>query len=128
MTYIDNNTLTSEMLSNAYVQNLAPANLQFCGGYLNYPTGAEMPWVYNTTDTPINGRDFFVNGSRSHKGFLCPQKSLCVQGSNPYNNTVSFDNVGQSLELVFVIMSSNTFSDLLYYTTDSDYLAGALCK
>jgi hypothetical protein len=46
---------------------------------------------------------------------------------NPYNGTVSFDNVLQSLELIFVIMSSNTFSDLLYYTADSDYLAAAMC-
>jgi hypothetical protein len=39
---------------------------------------------------------------------------------------MSFDNILHSLELVFVIMSSNTFTDLLYYTTDSDYLATAL--
>lgn len=72
--------------------------------------------------------DLRTPGTTSHKGFLCPQKSLCVEGQNPYNNTVSFDNVLQSLELVFVIMSSNTFSDLLYYTTNSDYVASALCK
>ncbi|KAL8634601.1 MAG: hypothetical protein Q9228_007803, partial [Teloschistes exilis] len=52
--------------------------------------------------------------------------SLCIEGDNPYNGTVSFDNVVQSLQLVFVTMSSNTFSDLLYYTTDSDWLASAL--
>ena len=39
---------------------------------------------------------------------------------------MSFDNILNSLELVFVIMSSNTFTDILYYTTDSDYLASAL--
>ena len=131
MTSIDNKTLTYDIVSSAYVQNLAPGNLQFCGGYLNYTTGAKMPWVKpivsGDNSTPIVGSDYYIAGSHSHKGFLCPRKSLCIQGSNPYNNTVSFDNVGQSLELVFVIMSSNTFSDLLYYTSDSDYLAGALC-
>lgn len=60
------------------------------------------------------------------KGYICPQGSLCVEGTNPYNGTLSFDNILQSLEAVFVIMSSNTFTDLLYYTTDSDYLAAAL--
>lgn len=45
---------------------------------------------------------------------------------NPDGDTVSFDNIFNSLELVFVIMSSNTFTDILYYTTDSDYLASAL--
>lgn len=49
-----------------------------------------------------------------------------MEGSNPYNGTVSFDNILQSLELVFVIMTSNTFTDLLYYTTYTDYLASAI--
>ena len=78
-----------------------------------------MPWVK---------KDLITQSSSSSKGFICPRRSLCVEGENPYNNTVSFDNVLQSIEIVFVIMSSNTFSDLLYYTTDTDYLAGALCK
>ena len=39
---------------------------------------------------------------------------------------VSFDNILQSVELVFVVMTSNTFTDLMYYLTNSDYLAAAL--
>ena len=50
-----------------------------------------------------------------------------MEQDNPYNGTVSFDNILQSLELVFVIMSSNTFSDLMYDLTDSDLLVAALC-
>ncbi|EXJ91094.1 hypothetical protein A1O1_04201 [Capronia coronata CBS 617.96] len=100
-----------------YTLNLAPENVQFCGGYLDAVTGEPMPWL------KLDGR----NGTGSSKGYLCPQNSLCIEGSeSPYNGTVSFDNIAQSLELVFVIISSNTFSDLLYYLTDSDYLAAAL--
>ncbi|KAI6779097.1 Calcium-channel protein-like protein [Emericellopsis cladophorae] len=44
----------------------------------------------------------------------------------PYDNTVNFDNILQSLELVFVIMSSNTFTGLMYDTMGSDYTAAAL--
>lgn len=102
---------------NSYAQNTAPANIQFCGGHLNASTGVEEPYVLANLTT---------QGSPSHKGYLCPRRSLCVEGDNPYNGTVSFDNVLQSLQLVFVIMSSNTFSELLYYTTDSDYMAAAL--
>ena len=76
-----------------------------------------MPWLK---------ADFSV-ARRSHKGYLCPQRSLCVEGVSAYNGTVSFDNVLQSLQLVFVIISSNSFSELLYYTMDSDFLAAALC-
>ncbi|GAM41532.1 hypothetical protein TCE0_042f14721 [Talaromyces pinophilus] len=90
--------------------------IQLCGGYLDSITGEAKPWVYaNNEPSPF-----------SPKGYLCPQGSMCIEGTNPYNGTVSFDNIFNSLELVFVIMSSNTFTDLLYYTTDSDYLASAL--
>ncbi len=97
--------------------NNAIGNFQFCGGYLDQ-AGNAMPWL------TLEGQQ----GTTEHKGYLCPQNSLCVEGQNPYNGTVSFDNIFQSLELVFVIMSSNTFSDILYYLTDSDYLAAALCE
>ena len=91
--------------------------IQLCGGYLNSTTGEKEAWL-----DANGGRD----SSAIAKGYICPAGSLCVEGVNPYNGTVSFDNILQSLELVFVIMSSNTFTDLLYYTTDSDYLAAAL--
>jgi hypothetical protein len=99
-----------------YTQNSAPHNVQFCGGYINATTGKEWPWRF------ADGR----NGTDGVKGYLCPAGSICVEGENPYLGTISFDNVGQSLEMVFVIMSSNTFSDIMYYTADSDYLASAL--
>ncbi|KAI4214540.1 MAG: hypothetical protein LQ351_002957 [Letrouitia transgressa] len=99
--------------------NDAPDNFQPCGGYLDM-SGQPMPWV--TSDKS----DFIPNAANASKGYLCPRSSLCVENTNLYNETVSFDNVLQSLQLVFVIMSSNTFSDLLYYTTDSDFLAAAL--
>lgn len=100
-----------------YTQNSAPENLQLCGGYLNATTHEAWPWLKANLE----------NGTSHSKGYICPENSLCIEGSNPYNGTVGFDNVLQSLQLVFVIMSSNTFSDLLYYTTASDYLASALC-
>lgn len=76
-----------------------------------------MTWI-DTVGAPAD--------SHMPKGYICPRGSLCIEGENPNNGTMSFDNIVQSLELVFVIMSSNTFTDLLYYTTDSDYLASAL--
>ena len=104
-------------LNSRYTRNIAPDDIQFCGGHLDRD-GKARPWFKS---------DLKTNPTNIHKGYICPYQSLCVEGSNPYNGTVSFDNVLQSLQLVFVIMSSNTFSDLLYYTTDSDSLASALC-
>jgi len=92
-------------------------NYQFCGGSLNSTAdGLErLPW-------------YRVDGSTSgiSKGYLCPPHSFCIETTNPYNGTVSFDNIFQSLELVFVIMTGNTYSDLMGYLSASDYLIACL--
>ncbi|KAF3939441.1 hypothetical protein ABW19_dt0202920 [Dactylella cylindrospora] len=69
---------------------------QFCGGYIDANNLSAMPYIY-------------PDGSHaeiSPKGYICPVNSLCVE--------------------VFVIISSNTFTDLMYYTADSDYLWSSL--
>jgi hypothetical protein len=91
-------------------------NFQFCGGHIDPVSSQPMPWV--KMDMSI--------GTTQHKGYLCPAYSICQEVGNPYNGSVSFDNIAQSLELIFVIMSSNTFTDLMYYLTNSDYLAAAI--
>lgn len=91
---------------------------QFCGGHLLNITGYH-PAGY----LPLPGNP---TGPETGKGYLCPKGSFCVEGENPYNDTKSFDNILQSLELVFVIMSSNTWSDLLYTVADTDYLISCL--
>ncbi|KAJ2905370.1 calcium channel subunit cch1 [Zalerion maritima] len=96
---------------------------QFCGGHRNNDTGATEPWVYGN---PPGTLFDLTNGTTNGKGFICPRGSYCLQQDNPYNGTVNFDDIVHSLELVFVIMSANTFSDLMYYTTNSDYLTTAL--
>src|SRR5271170_7450898 len=89
---------------------------QFCGGYLDPVTFAPQPYI-TASGAP---------STESPKGFLCPVQSLCVEGSNPYNGTVSFDNIVQSMELVFVIMSTNTFTDLMYYAIDAEFMVACL--
>lgn len=99
-------------------------SMSFCGGYLNATTGATEPWVYSTNGS-LSSSDL-QRGAGTAKGFTCPRGSICLQQDNPYNGTVNFDDIGHSLELVFVIMSANTFSDLMYYTISSDFLPAAL--
>lgn len=98
--------------------------MQFCGGFLDNATGEQRTWVWSAdaSGTLTN----LQNATTSAKGFLCPRGSLCLQSSGPFNNTVNFDNIIHSLEVVFVIMSANTWSDLMYYTMDSDYLPAGL--
>lgn len=97
-------------------------DLQFCGGYLD-SNGTAQPWVRSSIPGSLIG---LSNGSDSPKGYICPRNSICLEQKSPYNNTVNFDNIVHSLELVFVIMSANTWSDLMYYTTYSEFLPAAL--
>ncbi|KAL3463314.1 Ion transport protein-domain-containing protein [Aspergillus heterothallicus] len=98
-----------------FTSNDPSGTLQFCGGYLD-SDGHQQPWIRHDGNS----------SDSKPKGFICPVGSYCVEGVNPYNETMSFDDIFHSLELVFVIMSSNTFTDILYNTTDSDYLVAAL--
>lgn len=92
---------------------------QFCGGQLINRSGTLVHQGYKAAP----GRRA---GPEKGKGFLCPVNSICIEDDNPYNGTQSFDNILQSLELVFVVMSSNTWSDLLYTVADTDYLISSL--
>jgi hypothetical protein len=92
---------------------------QFCGGHLLDVPGE----IISQGFIQASGRP---PGPEKGKGFLCPKGSLCIEDDNPYNGTQSFDNILQSLELVFIIMSSNTWSDLLYTVTNTDYLISSL--
>lgn len=103
--------LDSRGVQPSYVQPLV-----FCGGQLDNVTGEIKPYVDQN----------FVTQALAPKGYICPQQSWCMVGDNPYNGTVSFDNIANSLELIYVIMSSNTWSDLMYYTAGSDHLSAAL--
>lgn len=88
---------------------------QFCGSYLDPQTWTKRPYV-------------FMDGMPSSvaKGFTCPAQSLCVSNENPYGGTVSFDNIFYSLEMVFVVMSTNTYTDIMYDTMNTDYVVSSL--
>jgi len=61
-------------------------------------------------------------------GYLCPQQSICMESHNPFNGTLSFDDIGHSLELVFVAMFPSAVSGLMYYIIDSNYIASVFCE
>lgn len=86
----------------------------YCGSSL-HANGTAMPYL-------------FRDGTSSNivKGFRCPVNSQCISGDNPFGGTVNFDNILQSMEMVFVVISANTFTDIMYDTMDSDNLAACL--
>ncbi|RHZ83056.1 hypothetical protein Glove_99g372 [Diversispora epigaea] len=80
---------------------------QYCGGYykddnISYP---------------------FVGSSLSYaKGYICPVGQICTEVGNPSNGLYSFDNVGFSMILVFLIASTSNWSDLMYKIIDSEFM------
>ena len=102
----------------AFHQNDPNGNIQLCGGYLN-PIEGLPPQPYYLAN--------FENSTGDAKGFWCPVGSICLEhDKNIYSDTVSFDSIIGSLEMVFVIMSSNTWSNLLYWLTDSDSMLSSI--
>ncbi|EGV64159.1 hypothetical protein CANTEDRAFT_104682 [Yamadazyma tenuis ATCC 10573] len=87
---------------------------QHCGCYQS-ASGTALPYIM------ADGKS-----SSTIKGFMCPVNSRCETLENPNENTVSFDNIFNSLELVFVVMSANTFTDLMYQAMDSEGLVACL--
>lgn len=86
----------------------------YCGSYIGLD-GNVYPYL-----------DRQGNHSGYIKGFRCPMYSVCQSGENPYGGTVNFDNILQSMQMVFVMISVNTFSDIMYDLTDTDNLAASL--
>ncbi|KAK9464617.1 Ion transport protein-domain-containing protein [Lipomyces arxii] len=91
---------------------------QSCGSYLNATTKQIEPWK------DVGGG----SGGRAPKGYTCPINSICVQHDTEslYGNTVNFDRFLNSLELVFVVLGMNGFSDLMARTIDSDHFISVI--
>ncbi|AMD18651.1 HBL251Cp [Eremothecium sinecaudum] len=88
---------------------------QFCGGHIDPLTNKPAPYLYEDGTSA----DYY-------KGFICPRNSVCISGKNPHNGRISFDNLFDSMELITVIMSANTFTDLMYNIIDAENLVSSL--
>lgn len=91
---------------------------QHCGGSL-----------YLKNDGSLGRKPYLLvtgeSGPRS-KGFLCPVNSECMERENDYGNTFSYDTILNSLQMTFVVMSANTFTDIMYDSMDSESLAASI--
>lgn len=90
-------------------------NVQHCGSW----------WAMNGTEMIIR-RPGGTHALGFSAGFTCGLGSQCLQRNTLYNDTASFDNVGNALVLVFVIMTGRSFADIMYYLTDSDGLSAVI--
>lgn len=100
---------------------------QNCGSWLEPNTLEVMPYMLLDSS-----RGTYQNQTTS-KGYTCPAGSTCVElrafppsGSFSSMANQSFDNIFNSLEIVFIMMSNNGFTDIMYQIIDSEYLASSL--
>ena len=100
---------------------------QYCGSWLHPETLEVMPYLL--LDSASGS---FRNQSRV-KGYTCPVGSQCVElkafpsyGSYADLANMSFDNIFNSLEIVFIMMSANGFTPIMYDIIDSESLASSL--
>ncbi|WFD06570.1 calcium channel protein [Malassezia vespertilionis] len=91
---------------------------QICGG----------SWDPRNSSAKMGHVEFDGGFTDNHpKGYICPYGQLCVeQAENPYNNVLSFDNVFTSLLEVFVVISLNGWSDIMYDMIDADYYSAVI--
>ncbi|EEB06350.2 calcium channel Cch1 [Schizosaccharomyces japonicus yFS275] len=87
---------------------------QLCGGY--WSNGEKQSHLLESG----------LSSNSKVRGYICPEYSVCQEYENPNSGTISFDNFLHSLELIFVIMSSNTFTDIMYDVMEADYFVSCL--
>lgn len=100
---------------------------QNCGSWLEPDTLEVMPYMLLDSSQGTYLHQF------TKKGYTCPVGSKCVElrafpPSGLFSSLAnkSFDNIFNSLEIVFIMMSSNGFTQIMYQIIDSEYLASSL--
>lgn len=100
---------------------------QQCGSYLEKGTLRALPYLYLDDVTGSLMLQTVV------KGFQCPVGSTCVEfrthpsiASYQSFSARSFDNIFNALEIVFIIMSNNSFTEIMYQIIDAEYLVSCI--
>ncbi|KAG2184084.1 hypothetical protein INT44_009099, partial [Umbelopsis vinacea] len=86
---------------------------QYCGGYMD--NGSVHPFLQKDGSPGLWS-----------KGFICPQGLQCRETENAFGNTVSFDNIFESMEIVLIIAGVQSWTDRMYDMCDAEYLVASL--
>ncbi|KAL1918646.1 uncharacterized protein VTP21DRAFT_2668 [Calcarisporiella thermophila] len=93
---------------------------QLCGGWLERTeTGVvqAVSFIRNSTVPGVPGKP----SPLWPKGYLCPVGQKCMERKNPHNGTISFDNIAESMLLVFVVAGVQNWTDIMYDIMDSEF-------
>ncbi|KAI9303230.1 Ion transport protein-domain-containing protein [Cunninghamella echinulata] len=86
---------------------------QYCGGY--HQNGQILPYIKldNTT-------------AGWPKGFICEEGFECRETRNPYNGSISMDNIFSSMLMVLIITGRQSWTDRMYDMMDAEYYVACL--
>lgn len=88
---------------------------QICGSFYN--SEGQLSSYLNEAGAMVN---------LPPKGYTCPVNSICQVQESLYDGTVNFDDIFNAIEIVFVVMSMNTYSDIMYNIIDAEQKVSCL--
>ncbi|KAG0368488.1 calcium channel protein, partial [Mortierella sp. AD032] len=92
-------------------------NDTFCGGHYDPATpGNKLPYL--STDG--------VPSTTTAKGNICAMGFECVDTGKNFENAISFDNIFSAMVPVYVLMTGQTWTDLMYHIMDAEYAWSAV--
>ncbi|KAG0294302.1 calcium channel protein, partial [Dissophora globulifera] len=90
---------------------------QFCGGHYNIsePKGMSSYITVDGTHSPT-----------SPKGHICSQAYICMDTGVNFDGVISFDVIYSAMVPVYVLMTGQTWTDMMYKIMDAEYSWSAI--
>ncbi|KAG0090940.1 calcium channel protein [Podila epicladia] len=85
---------------------------QFCGGHYNASAARGLSPYLNADNS---------SSPTSPKGRICSAGFVCKDTGASFENALSFDAIYSSMVPVYVLMTGQTWTDMMYSTMDAEY-------
>ncbi|KAG0295245.1 calcium channel protein [Linnemannia gamsii] len=89
----------------------------YCGGHYD-PDNPGSKLSYYTAEN--------VSSPTTAKGNICAQGFVCMDTGVNFENAISFDNIFSAMVPVYVLMTGQTWTDLMYHIMDAEYAWSAI--
>ncbi|KAG0222605.1 calcium channel protein, partial [Mortierella sp. GBA43] len=90
---------------------------QFCGSYYK-EVGSREKLSYITLEG--------VQSPTSPKGYTCAYGYICKDTGEYFENDLSFDHIGVAMVQVYILMTAQTWTDIMYKIMDAEHGASSI--
>ncbi|KNE62233.1 hypothetical protein AMAG_07472 [Allomyces macrogynus ATCC 38327] len=99
----------------------AVAPTRYCGGYWDADGERRLAPKWPDLEGGFGKNAMAATPEGVVKGYVCPAPQVCMaMQPNPHNGEASFDNIAAALLLVFMVTSTETWSEFLYATMQAE--------